>query len=92
MSAQPLDDPRRKRILYRAAHRGTKEADAIIGGYFADAAATLPTEKLAEAEALLDLPDLDLLDWIMGRQPVPEQCQGTVFEGILSFYRAMGKR
>src|SRR4051812_49303223 len=55
-------DPRRKRILYRATHRGTKEADAIIGGYFTAAAAGIADEDLAEAEEFLELPDLDLID------------------------------
>ena len=43
-------DLRRKRILYRATHRGTKESDAIIGGYFTGAIAGLPDDKLDEAE------------------------------------------
>ena len=36
--ARPTD-ARRKRILYRATHRGTKESDAIVGGFFTGAAA-----------------------------------------------------
>ena len=34
MTGKPLTDLRRKRLLYRATHRGTKESDAIIGGFF----------------------------------------------------------
>lgn len=90
MIAPPLTDPRRKRILYRATHRGTKESDAIVGGYFTTAAATLPEEKLCEAEELLEIPDLDLLDWIMGRQAPPGRWQGTLLDDIVAFYRAMG--
>lgn len=85
-------DPCRKRILYRATHRGTKEADAIIGGYFTQAAASIPDDQLTEVEAFLELSDLDLLDWIWGRAPVPERWQGTVFDQVLAFYRAMGPR
>ena len=83
-------DPRRKRILYRATHRGTKEADAIIGGYFTDAAASVPDGQLAEVEEFLELSDLDLIDWLWGRSQVPERWQGTVFDQVLAFYRAMG--
>ncbi len=83
-------DLRRKRILFRATHRGTKEADAIVGGYFTVAAATIPEAKLAEAEDFLEVPDLDILDWVMGRVPVPARWQGTVFDDVLAFYRAMG--
>ena len=83
-------DPRRKRILYRATHRGTKEADAIVGGYFTEAAAAITDEKLAEVEEFLELSDLDLLDWLWDRAPVPERWQGTVYDQVLAFYRAMG--
>ncbi len=92
MSSQTITDPRRKRILYRATHRGTKESDAIIGGYFSEAVAALPEGKLDEADALLDEEDPDLLDWIMGRQPVPERWRGTLFDEVLEFYRAMGSQ
>ncbi len=85
-------DLRRKRILYRATHRGTKEADAIVGGYFTQAVASIPDEQIAEIEEFLELPDLDLLDWIWGRAPVPERWRGTVFDQVLAFYRAMGTR
>lgn len=83
-------DPRRKRILYRATHRGTKESDAIIGGFFSEIVNSLPDDKLDEADALLDELDLDLLDWIMGRQPVPERLKDTLFDGVLAYYAKMG--
>jgi len=85
-------DPRRKRILYRATHRGTKEADAIVGGYFTGAVASIPDEKLDEVEEFLEVLDLDVLDWIWGRAPVPQRWQGTVYDQVLAFYQAMGTR
>lgn len=91
MSADPPTDLRRKRILYRATHRGTKESDAIIGGFFSEVAANLPEDKLDEADALLDEADLDLIDWVMGRQPVPERWQNTLFDGVRAFYAALSK-
>ena len=79
----PLDD-RRKRLLYRANHRGTKEADVIVGGYFTATAAVLTDAQLAEAEVLLEENDLDLIDWLMGRQPIPERWQGTIFDDLMA--------
>jgi antitoxin CptB len=84
------DDIRRKRILYRATHRGTKEADAIVGGFFTRA--RLTPAQLGEAEALLDELDHDILDWVMGRTPVPARWQGTLFDDVITFYRGMGYR
>ena len=53
-------DPRRKRLLFRCWHRGTREMDLILGR-FADAEiATLTDDEMAELEALMDVPDPDL--------------------------------
>ncbi len=84
-------DDRRKRILYRATHRGTKEADFVVGGFFRERAAGLADAKLEEAEALLDVLDLDLMDWLMGRLPIPPEWNGTVFDDLLAHYRALKK-
>lgn len=71
-SAPDLRDARRKRLRYRAWHRGTKEMDLLLGR-FADAqlAAMTPTQ-LDAFEALLCESDPDLYDWISGRVPVPD--------------------
>ncbi len=87
-----LTDIRRKRILYRATHRGTKESDAVIGGFFREAVSSLPDEKLDEAEELLDVADADLMDWCMGKAPVPERWVGSVFDEVLGYYRSLAKR
>lgn len=91
MTPEPLTDPRRKRILYRATHRGTKESDAIIGGFFSEAVAGIPDDRLDEADELLDVLDLDLMDWIMGRTPTPERWRGTLFDGVMAFYAKLTK-
>jgi antitoxin CptB len=91
MTSEPLTDPRRKRILYRATHRGTKESDAIIGGFFTEVVASLPADKLDEADELLDVADLDLVEWVMGRKPVPERWRNTLFDGVLAYYDRLTK-
>jgi len=67
---RPLS-PRRRRLLFRAQHRGTKECDILLGGFVARHIAALDEAALDELEALLDLPDVDLADWLCGRRPVP---------------------
>jgi antitoxin CptB len=81
-------DERRKRLLYRATHRGTKESDAIVGGFVTAALPALSGRRLAEAEALIEESDLDLMDWIMGRAPVPERWRGTILDEVMAHYRA----
>jgi antitoxin CptB len=67
-------DPRRRRALFRAWHRGTREMDFILGR-FADAnLANMSDADLALFEHLLeDALDASMLDWIAGgTEPAPE--------------------
>lgn len=63
---------RRKRLLYLSQHRGMKEADILIGGFAASHLAGMDGEQLERYERLLEEEDADILDWLMGRRPIPE--------------------
>ncbi len=67
--------PRRKRLLFRAWHRGTKETDLMVGGFVARHIAGFTEAELDEVEAVLELPDVDLADWLSGRRPVPPEVE-----------------
>jgi antitoxin CptB len=78
-------DIRRKRLLYRSWHRGTLEADMLLGG-FADAnLAGFDEARLDRYEALLDCPDADLFDWIAGRAAPPPEYDHDVTRLLLAF-------
>ena len=64
-------DIQKKRLVYRATHRGTKEADAIIGGFVLAQIDVLSDSQRDSLEQVLDLPDPDLMDWLRGRRPMP---------------------
>ncbi len=64
-------DPRRRRILFRATHRGTQETDRLVGGFVAPRLDRFTEAELDAIEAIMDLPDVDLADWLMGRLPIP---------------------
>lgn len=66
-------DPRRRRLLFRANHRGTKEADLMVGGFCARHLDAFTAAELDAVERILELPDVDLADWLSGRRPIPEQ-------------------
>jgi len=63
---------RRKRLLYRADHRGFKEADLLIGGFAKESLDQMGEDELDAFEALLELIDHDVYGWVMGARPVPE--------------------
>ncbi len=69
----PASEHRRRRLLYRATHRGTKEADCLVGGFVAPRLAELTEAEIDALEAIMDLPDVDLADWLCGRRPIPPE-------------------
>ena len=83
-SSEGLDD-RRKRLLYRCWHRGTREMDLILGR-FADAhLADLTDAELTELEALIELPDPDLYAALTGAGAIPPEMARGLFERMKSF-------
>lgn len=79
------DKNRRKRLLFRASHRGFKEADLILGGFAAEAVATMSEAELDAFEALLAQPDHDLYLWITGKREAPIEFEGPVLERLSAF-------
>lgn len=83
-SSEGLDD-RRKRLLFRCWHRGTREMDLIVGR-FADAhLADLSDAELSELEQLIELPDPDLYAALTGAGAIPSAMVGSVFERMRTF-------
>jgi antitoxin CptB len=79
-------DPRRKRLLYRSWHRGTREMDLIVGR-FADAhLQTLVEAELDDFERLIDVPDPDLYAALTGARPSPEAEQNALFAKMKAFH------
>jgi antitoxin CptB len=75
----------RKRLHFRAWHRGTKESDILLGR-FADAhLASMDWEQLRDFENVLDRSDPELIDWITGREPVPANLRTAVLGMLLEF-------
>jgi len=83
-SSEGLDD-RRKRLLFRCWHRGTREMDLILGR-FADAEiGALTEDELAELEQLLEIPDPDFYAAVTSAQPLPPDAPGALFARIKAF-------
>jgi len=77
---------RRKRLKFRSWHRGTKEMDLLLGP-FADACLDgFDATLLAEYEALLEQPEPDLYEWIMGRAVPPPDARSTVLDRLIARY------
>jgi antitoxin CptB len=85
-------DARRRRLRYRAWHRGTKEMDLVLGPYADAHAATLDTAELERLETLMDEADTDLLKWVMGQEPVPAGIDGELLQRLVEFRLTMAAR
>ena len=81
-------DLRRRRLRYRAWHRGMREMDLVLGR-FADAELeSLTPHELDQLEALMEAPDPDLFAWILGQSDVPPERDTVIFRRLAEFNRA----
>ena len=78
MNATPELAPRFARAKFRAWHRGTREADYMIGCYFDAFHSAWDDAALAWFEALIEEDDVDVMAWALQTQPVPEAFAGPM--------------
>ena len=64
-------DPRRKRALFRAWHRGTREMDLVMGRFADREIAGLDEAELDAFERLMDEPDPSVYAWVTGQAEPP---------------------
>jgi antitoxin CptB len=71
---------RRRRLRYRAWHRGTREMDLVLGPFADSRLEGMDAPTLDRLETLMDEQDADLLTWVMGQVPTP----GHIDAGLIS--------
>ena len=79
---------RRKRLLFRSWHRGTREADLILGRFADQHLAGFDEAQLDRYEALLDCADPDIFAWVSGCTVPPLEYNHDVTRLLLSFSNA----
>lgn len=79
------DEARLKKLKLRAWRRGFREADLILGPFADKHVATFSPAELDWFEALLEVPDHDLYNWILERTPTPAQFDGPIMNKIKAF-------
>jgi antitoxin CptB len=75
----------RKRLAWRASRRGIKEMDIIVGGYADAHLSTMSAKDLITFEALLEIPDQQLLSWVTKQETVPLDMRNPMLMAILAF-------
>lgn len=80
----------RRRLLWRAMHRGLRELDLIIGGFAQQRLPAMSERELEEFEAIVASPDSDLQAWLLGSVPVPQERLTATMAAVLAFRPGRG--
>jgi antitoxin CptB len=75
-------DAELKRLHWRAHHRGTREADMLIGGFFNAHHASWSTDECTLFDAMLEEQDVDIMAWAHGTAEPPERFQGPMVQAL----------
>jgi antitoxin CptB len=81
MAPMPFN-PDLKRLHWRAHHRGTKEADLMIGGFFDAHHQGWNADERATFAAMLEEQDVDIMAWALGTIEPPERFAGPIIEAL----------
>jgi len=77
-----IEESRLRRMQFRAWHRGTKEADLMIGGFFDRFGATFGEGEADWFEALLDEEDVEIMAWAIGTARPPARYEGAMMQAM----------
>ena len=77
-----LPDEELKRLRWRAHHRGTREADMLVGSFFDAHHAGWSAAQQAQFAELLDEQDADILAWAHGTAEPPARFEGPMIEAL----------
>jgi len=75
-------ETRLKRLRFRAWHRGVREADLMIGGFFDARSDNWGEQDIVWFETFLEEQDVDIMAWAMGTADVPEQWVGPMMDDL----------
>lgn len=77
-------DDRRKKLIYRSWHRGTREMDLLMGSFADLHVPGFDADELDQYEAILVENDPDLYNWITGGEAAPANLVTPVMERLLA--------
>jgi antitoxin CptB len=78
-------ESRRKRLLWRASHRGLREMDLLLGGFAQTHIERFSETELDELETIIGLPDQELMGWLLGGVPVPQRQATATLKALLNY-------
>jgi len=82
---------RRRRLRYRAWHRGTQEMDLVLGPYADAYLEGMDAGQLDRLEGLMEEEDTDLLKWVMGQEAPPARIDKDLLDALVVFIEARAR-
>ncbi|MBB5073101.1 antitoxin CptB [Bartonella callosciuri] len=79
-------DTRRRRLVFRAWHRGIREMDLILGRYVDAHIARMSNKTVSELEYIMSFDDRDLLTWVTGEVSLPSEVDSPLFHDIVNYH------
>jgi antitoxin CptB len=77
---------RRRRALYRATHRGSKELDFLLGRFAQEEIASMSNDEIETLERLIDAPDPEIAASFYEGQAFGDAALDTLIERLRRFH------
>ncbi|MDF8335080.1 succinate dehydrogenase assembly factor 2 [Novosphingobium cyanobacteriorum] len=77
-----IEPARLARLKFRAWHRGTREADYMIGCFFDRFHKDWSEEQVSWFERLIDEEDVDIMGWALGTLSIPPEYAGPMMDAM----------
>jgi antitoxin CptB len=75
----------RKKLLYRATYRGTRELDLLVGGFAKTRVAGFTADECEEFRVILEFPEISLSAWLTGQEAVPQEIKTPLMLELLGY-------
>lgn len=82
MTLVPINK-KRKRLIFRAWHRGTREMDLILGSFADMHVPHMDEAKLDSFETFLEISDPQLYDWYLQKEAIPAELDTPLMHDYL---------
>ena len=76
---------RKKKILFKCTHRGTKELDILLGNYVSNHINKLKSKELDYLDVILDFNDMDLFKILSKKKKINEKMNKLFVKKIIKF-------
>lgn len=80
---------RKRRILYQANHRGTYEADLMIGYFAKEYVPTMTIQELDVLEHIMSFDDADLTLWLTRFKEIPASLDTPMMQKMCDFAKTI---